>query len=321
LTLSGFRPENEGRRTEILSRRRVAAKEKFMPRAIWKGSISFGLVNVPVALYPAENRTDLHFNLLDARNKAHVRYERVNEITGEKVPWSDIVRAYEYEDGNYVILEEDDFRRAAVESTQTVEIEDFVNREAIASIYFDKPYYLVPGKRGEKGYVLLRETLRRTGKAGIAKVVIRTRQYLAALVVEGNGLVLELLRFQHELRQPVEFELPGDNIEEYKISEKELVMAEKLVEAMSTDWQPENYRDDYQETLLKWIERKAREGTAALPSPEELETARISGAEVIDISELLKKSVQQTARERGRAAGKKNETSTGKTRRRETVRG
>lgn len=292
-----------------------------MPRAIWKGSITFGLVNVPVSLFPAENRSDLHFNLLDARNKAHVRYERVNELTGEKVPWNEIVRAYEYEDGNYVILEENDFRRAAVESTQTVEIEDFVPRDDIELTYFDKPYYLVPGKRGEKGYILLRETLRRTGKAGIAKVVIRTRQYLAALVPEGNGLVLNLLRFHHELRQPSEFDLPGGNIEDYKISEKELAMAEKLVEAMSGEWQPEKYRDDYQEVLMKWIERKAREGPAALPSPEELEAARGPGAEIVDISELLKRSVQQTVLERGRGTRGKTETPAGRTRRKETVRG
>jgi DNA end-binding protein Ku len=290
-----------------------------MPRAIWKGSITFGLVNVPVALYPAENKTDLHFNLLDNRNKAHVRYERVNEITGEKVPKDEIVRGYEYEDGRYVVLEEDDFKRAAVESTQAVEIEDFVPENAVNYTYFDKPYYLVPGKRGEKGYVLLRETLRRTGKVGIAKVVIRTRQYLAALIPEGNVLVLDLLRFHYELRQPAELELPGNNFEEYKITEKELEMAEKLVEAMSSDWQPEKYRDDYRETLMKWIERKAREGTAALPSPEELAASRAVGAEVIDISELLRRSVQQTAKERGKGGGKKGQVSGRKSRQKETA--
>jgi DNA end-binding protein Ku len=288
-----------------------------MPRAIWKGSISFGLVNVPVALFPAENRSDLHFKLLDNRNKAQVHYQRVNKVTGEEVPWDEIVRAYEDEDGSYIILEEDDFKRAAVESTQTVEIEDFVDRNAIDSVYFDKPYYLVPGKRGEKGYVLLRETLRRSGKVGIAKVVIRTRQYLAVLIPEGNALVLDLLRFQHELRQAGEFDLPGDNLEEFRISDKELAMAAKLVEAMTSDWQPERYRDDYRETLLKWIERKAREGAAAMPTPEELAATRPSGAEVIDISELLRKSVQQTARERGKAAKSKSGTTAGKSRRKE----
>ncbi|MDA8165908.1 MAG: Ku protein [Desulfobacteraceae bacterium] len=271
-----------------------------MPRAIWKGSITFGLVNVPVALYPAENRSELHFSLLDRRNNAHVRYRRVNEITGEEVPWSEIVKAYEIEEGEAVILDEDDFKRAEVESTQAVEIEDFVDLDAIGYVYFDKPYYLVPGKRGEKGYALLRETLRRTGKVGIAKVVIRTRQYLAALIPEGDALVLDLLRFHQELRSPAQLELPGRDLAQYNVSDRELAMAEKLVEAMSSEWQPGKYHDDYRETLMKWIERKAKEGAAALPSPEELAAARAPGAEVIDISELLRKSVEQTARERGR---------------------
>lgn len=275
-----------------------------MPRTIWKGSITFGLVNVPVALYAAESRSELQFSLLDKRNHAHVRYRRVNETTGEEVPWSEVVRAYEYEDGDFVILDEDDFKRAEVESTQTVEIEDFVDRAAIDFVYFDKPYYLAPGKRGDKGYVLLRETLRRTGKAGIAKVVIRARQYLAALIPDGDVLLLELLRFHDELRPPAELELPGRDLARYNITERELEMAEKLVAAMSSAWQPEKYHDDYRETLMKWIERKAREGAAALPSPEELAAGRAPGAEVIDISELLRKSVEQSTRERGQGGGK-----------------
>jgi DNA end-binding protein Ku len=289
-----------------------------MPRSIWKGSISFGLVNVPVALFPAESRSDLHFKLLDNRNKAQVKYERVNEITGEKVPWEEIVRAYELEDGTYVVLEEDDFRRAAVESTQTVEILDFVDRKGIDYVYFDKPYYLVPGKRGEKGYVLLREVLHRTGKVGIAKVVIRTRQYLAAVIPEGRALVLDLLRFHHELRQPAEFDLPGENLEEFKVSGRELEMAAKLVEAMSSEWQPQQYQDDYRDILMNWIERKAREGVTALPTPEELAAARPPGGEIIDITELLRKSVQQTASERGRAA-KNDGGQTRRSRRKETA--
>ncbi|MEJ2032714.1 MAG: Ku protein [Deltaproteobacteria bacterium] len=291
-----------------------------MPRAIWKGSITFGLVNVPVALYPAESRSELHFSLLDSRNHAHVRYRRVNEITGEEVPWSEIVRAYEYEDGEFVILEEDDFKRAEVESTQAVEIEDFVDLDAIDYVYFDKPYYLAPGKRGEKGYALLRETLRRTGKVGIAKVVIRTRQYLAALIPEGDALVLDLLRFHEELREPVELELPGRDLARYKVSEKEIEMAEKLVAAMSSEWQPEKYHDDYSESLMKWIERKAKEGTAALPSPGELAAGKApgTGAEVIDISELLRKSVEQTARKRGRG-NVKSEPGVKKSKQKETA--
>src|SRR3989339_1380560 len=179
-----------------------------MARPIWKGHITFGLVNIPVTLYSAEKRDELHFKLLDSRNKARVHYERVNEETGEEVPWSEVVKAFEYDKGNYVLVEEEDFKRAAPEATQAVEIQDFVDREDVDYVYYDKPYYLMPGKKGEKGYVLLREILRRTGKVGISKVVIRTRQYLDALLAEGDALVLELLRFDQEVRKPEEFDLP-----------------------------------------------------------------------------------------------------------------
>lgn len=269
-----------------------------MPRPIWKGHITFGLVNVPITLYSAESRADLNFTLLDKRNKARIRYQRVNEVTGEEVSWDNIVKGYEYEDGEYVILTDEDFEKASVEATQTIEIEDFVDEKAIDYIYFDKPYYLVPGKRGEKAYVLMRETLRRAGKVGIAKVVIHTRQHLAVLLPMGNTLVLNIIRFHHELRDVSEFELPGD-ADEYKIAEKEFDMARQLVDAMTTEWQPEKYRDEYRDALMKWIEKKAKEGEMAAP-PEE-EVARVeerTRGEIIDIMDLLKKSVQKTAKER-----------------------
>ena len=167
-----------------------------MARPIWKGHISFGLINIPVTLYPAEQRSELHFNLIDDRNKARVRYQRVNERTGEEVPWDNIVKGYEYEENEYVLLGDADFKQADVKATQTVELEDFVTAEEINGIYFDKPYYLVPSKAGIKGYVLLRETLKKTKKMGIARVVIRTREYVAALFPKGRGLVLDLLRYE-----------------------------------------------------------------------------------------------------------------------------
>ncbi len=138
-----------------------------MARPVWKGHISFGLINIPVTLYSAERRSDLHFRMLDSRNMAKVRYERVNEDTGEEVPWDQIVKGFEHGDGNYVVLDDEDFKKAAVEATQSVDLEGFVEAKAIDYVYFDKPYYLVPGKKAEKGYVLLRETLRRTGKVGV----------------------------------------------------------------------------------------------------------------------------------------------------------
>ncbi len=269
-----------------------------MARSIWKGAISFGLVNVPVGLYAAENRSDLHFTMLDSRNKAHVRYQRVNEVTGEEVPWDTIVKAYEYDDGNFVVVTDEDFKRASVEATQTVEIEDFVDKNAVNYVYFDKPYYLVPGKKGEKGYVLLRETLRRTNKVGIARVVIRSKEHLAALIPEGNALVLDLIRFKQELRDPAEYNLPGENMDDYKVSSKEIDMAEKLVEAMSSEWEPDKYHDEYREKLMSYIEQKMREGKGEeipepAPSPE-------PEGRVIDMMDLLKQSVEATAQSRGK---------------------
>ncbi len=268
-----------------------------MPRALWKGSISFGLVNVPVALFPAEKPNELHFSMLDNRDKSHVKYHRVNESTGEEVPREQIVKGYEYEPGDYVVISDEDFKKASVEATQTVEIEDFVNRNAVDYVFFDKPYYLVPGKRGEKGYVLLRETLKRTGKIGIARVVIRSKEHLAAVIPEGNALLLDLIRFKHELRDASEFDFPGEDIKQYKVSDKEIDMAEKLVDSMAGEWTPEKYQDEYRNKLLEWIERKAREGEKATPPAAE-ETPR--EGRVLDMMSLLKQSVEQKETQRGR---------------------
>lgn len=269
-----------------------------MARPIWKGSISFGLVNVPVVLYSAEKRSEMHFKMLDSRNLAPVKYERKNEKTGEDVPWNDIVKGYEYSDGQYVLLGDEDFKRAAVESSQTVEILDFVDQDSIEYAYFDKPYYLAPGNKGEKGYVLLRETLRRTKKAGVAKVVIRTRQYLSALLVEGDALVLCLLRFHNELRPLSEFEFPAGDMEEYKVSPKELDMAERLVETMASKWEPSKYHDDYRDALMKWIEEKAERGETQPAAAAHRREPAEAGTGVINIMDLLKKSVAQTEKSR-----------------------
>jgi DNA end-binding protein Ku len=264
-----------------------------MARPIWKGHISFGLVNIPVTLFSGEKRADLQFRLLDSRNQARVRYERVNEVTGEEVPWDEIVKGYEFDEGNYVLLTDEDFEKAAVENTQTVEIEDFVDEAVIEYAYFDKPYILVPGKKGDKGYVLLRETLRKTNKVGIAKVVIRSRQHLAAVIASGDALILELMRFVDELRDPSEFDLPNQDLDEYKITKKELDMAERLVESMTAEWEPEKYHDDYREALLKWIEDKMKaDGHVSAPQPDKEEGA--PAGEIVDFMTLLRKSVEET---------------------------
>ena len=175
-----------------------------MPRPIWKGHISFGLVNVPVVLFSAERRAEQHgFKMIDSRNSARVRYERVNDETGEEVPWDKIVKGYEFEEGQYVLFSKEELENASAELTKTIEIEQFVNREEIGIRHFDKPYLVSPAAKGEKGYVLLREAIAEAGKAGLARVVIRAKQYLAALVVEGDALVLELLRYADELQAVV----------------------------------------------------------------------------------------------------------------------
>lgn len=264
-------------------------------RPVWKGHISFGLVNIPITLYSAEKRVDLQFRMLDSRNNARVRYERVNEETGEEVPWNEIVKGYEYEDGAYVLLTDEDFKQVKPEATQTIELEQFVDAKAVDYVYFDKPYYLVPGRKGEKGYVLLREALRRSGKIGIARVVIRAREYLAALLPEGDALVLDLMRFHQELRQPEELELPREDPVVYKISDREIAMAEQLVESMSADWDPSRFRDEYRERLLEYIDEKAREpGKVAAKAGEVPEP--VATAEIIDLMELLKKSVERSAK-------------------------
>src|SRR5687767_15477651 len=205
-----------------------------MPRGLWKGAISFGLVNVPVQLFAAEKRAaEIDLTMLDKRNLAPVGYKRVNKATGKEVPWGEVVKGYEYKDDQYVVMSDEDFRRANPEAAKTVDIVAFVELAEIRPQHFDTPYYLRPEKRGEKAYALLRETLQKAGKAGIASVVIRTKQYLAALVAQDDLLVLNTLRYADELKAPAELEIP-----KAKVTPKELDMALRLVEDMADEWDP-----------------------------------------------------------------------------------
>jgi DNA end-binding protein Ku len=231
-----------------------------MARPVWKGHVSFGLVNVPVVLHSAERRNDISFRMIDSRNSARIRYERVNEETGEGVPWENIVKGYEYDSGSYVLFSEGELENANAELTKTIEIEQFVDLEQLDIRYFDRPYILAPAPKGEKGYVLLREAISSAGKAGLARVVIRARQYLAAVVVEGDALVLELLRYAQELRPAEEFNLPSRDLREHNISKKEIELATQLIDGMSGDFEPEQYQDEYRAELMKLIERKIKSG-------------------------------------------------------------
>lgn len=277
-----------------------------MARAIWKGSISFGLVNIPVGLYSAESRDEIHFKLLDRRNLSPIHYKRVNEESGREVPWEETARGYEFEEGRYVVLSDEDLKRAAPEATQTIDIVDFVDLEEISPLYFDKPYYLAPDKRGAKAYALLRETLRRTGKVGIAKVVIRTRQYLAAVVTRGDVLTLELLRYAHELRDPGELDLPRGK---QGVSERELEMAERLVQGMVEAWHPEKYKDDYRRDLMKMIEERVKAGQLEAPAEPAPRREPAAGGKVVDLMALLKRSVEEGGGKPKKAAGKASRAS------------
>jgi len=227
-----------------------------MARPIWKGYITFGLVNIPVILYPAEKKFDIQLKLIDSRDKARIRYMRINEHTGEEVPWTDIAKGYEYEDDNYWVLKPSDIKAISGEHSKTIDIVTFVKRNSINMMDFEKPYYLVPDKKGEKAYVLLREILKATKKIGISKVIIHTREYLAALMPYENALVLNLLRYHQELRKVTDFEFPSSRLKAYKISTKELAMAKQLVNGMTTRWNPKDYHDVFREILTKWVEAK-----------------------------------------------------------------
>lgn len=271
----------------------MRAVDTFMPRTIWKGSISFGLVNIPVALYPAEQREELHFTMLDSRDMSPIGYKRINKRTGEEVVWEQIVKGYEHDKDQYVVLGEEEFRRANVKATQTVEILDFVKTEEVPSLYYDRPYYLGPvQKTGEKGYALLRETLERTGRVGIARVVLRNRQHLAMVAPHGDVLVLNLLRFHYELRDAKDVKAPGRDLAALRISSRELDMAQRLVEDMATPWDPSKYRDEYRDDLLRVVEEKVAAGkTLELEAPAESEPA--GGGQVIDFMTLLKRSIEE----------------------------
>jgi DNA end-binding protein Ku len=282
-----------------------------MARTLWKGAISFGLVHIPVGLYSAEKRNSFDLTMLDRRSMKPVGFKRYNKETGEDVPWDEIVKGYEYEKGRYVVLSEEDFKRANVEATQTVDILSFVNRDEIGPMYYETPYYLAPEKRGYKGYTLLRETLKQTGKIGIANVVIRTRQYVAALIPYENVILMDTLRYSSELRDTEDLDVPSSNLKEAGVNSREIEMARRLVDGMSASWKPEEHRDTYHEDLLALIEKRVKAGQTEMvtePSPDE--KPRPAKGKVVDLMALLKKSVEEKGKVRrsqapARARGRK----------------
>lgn len=255
-------------------------------RAIWKGSISFGLVNIPIALYPATRREELKFRLLRATDHSPVNYKRVAEKDGKEVPWDQIVKGYEYEKGKFVVLGEKDFQRVDLEATQTVDIQDFVDIEEIDPMYFYKPYYLEPQKGGDKAYVLLREALADGKKVGIAKVVIKTRQYLAGVKALKHALVLELMHFAEELADAEKLNVP----KKLELGKREKDMASALVNSMTSKWDPEKYKDDYREALMEVIEEKVESGGKEI---EETPRKAATPTKVIDLVAVLQESLNK----------------------------
>ncbi|HEX6635324.1 MAG TPA: Ku protein [Usitatibacter sp.] len=265
-----------------------------MPRELWKGAIRFGLVHIPVSLYPAQQGDELDFTMLDRRDLQPVGYKRYNKSTGDEVPYDQIVKGYEYEEGRYVTLEKEDFKRANVEASQTIDIIGFVDGGDIPPYYYESPYYTGPAKHGEKGYALLRETLVRTGKVAIANVVIRTRQHLAMLYPREDHLILNTLRYQDELRPAADIDVP-ESLAQAKVQPNEIKMAERLIGDMTIEWDPSKYHDTYRDDILRMIEEKAHGNLKEVPKAK-----RAREAEVIDFATLLEKSL--AARKRGAAA-------------------
>jgi DNA end-binding protein Ku len=255
-------------------------------RPIWKGAISFGLVNIPVGLYSAASKTErIKFRLLRASDQSPIRNKRVAEVDGKEVPWEEIAKGYEYESGRFVLLTDSDFERVAIESNQTIEIKEFVDLEEIDPIFFDEPYFLAPEKGGDRAYTLLRDALAKAKKVGIAKVVLKTREHLAAVKPVGKALVLELMHFADELADPKQLGLP--NVETGK---KELDMAQSLVEAMTDKWDPSKYHDEYAEALMKVIEEKVAAGGKELPP---VKRGAPPSTKVVDIVAMLQQSLNQ----------------------------
>lgn len=277
-----------------------------MAASIWKGSISFGLLNIPIVLRKAEEGRELSFNMLDEKDLSPIKYKKVNGKTGHEVPWPRIVKGYEYEQGQYVLMTKEDFKAANPKATQTIDIQDFVSFDEIDLMFFEKPYYLVPQKNGVKGYFLLAEALKKTNKVAIATVVIRNKMHLTCIMAKGDYLVLEMLRFAHEVLEVNEVDYLEDT-EKPKLSAKELKMAQELIDGMTAKWKPEQYKDTYVDDVMKIIHMKVKSGElkdvdyGELPKEEKGNTGK-----VVDLMPLLRKSLEE--KKKGKAASPKKKT-------------
>ncbi|WP_248319922.1 MULTISPECIES: Ku protein [unclassified Caballeronia] len=264
-----------------------------MPHMIWKGAISFGLVHVPVQLYPATQSEKVGFNLLDKRSMDPIGYKQINKNTGKDVTRDNIVRGFEYEKGKYVVMTDAEIRAANPESTQTVDILSFVDAPEISFLSLDTPYYLTPDRKGEKVYALLRDALKDTGKVGIASVVLHNKQHLAALIPVGPALALNTLRWGDEVRDFSQFTFPDEDTKKAGVTAKELDMAKRLIDDMSDSWDPTKYHDTFRDDIMALVEKKVKEGKVAEVMKFEEGGETKASADILDLSELLKRSLKK----------------------------
>ena len=269
-----------------------------MARALWKGAISFGLVHIPVELHKAVESHDLDLTMLDKRDFSPIGFKRYNKGSGKEVTWDNIVKGYEYSDGEYVVLSDEDLRLANPKATQTIDIMAFVDADSVPLTFYETPYYLSPGKGGDKVYALLRQTLLKAARIAIATVVIRTRQHLCALVAAGDGIIMNTLRYATEIRSIEDLKLPGDS----GITDKELKMALSLVEDMSEKWNPKEYHDTYREDVLKLVEKKVKAGQTHTLTEPTGEAPVPKASNVVDLVALLKQSLGGKGRAAAAAA-------------------
>ncbi len=264
-----------------------------MAGSIWRGAISFGLINIPVSVQSAEEDKDLHFNMLDKRNMARIKYDRTNAKTGKEVPWNQIVKGYEYEKNKYVIMTDADFKRANPKATQSIDIQDFVMIDDIDPMYFEKPYYLVPEKTGMKGYYLLQEALIKSKKVAVATVVMHQKQHLVCIFPREKHLILELLRFPHTVKDVKDVATLADNARSFKARPQEIKMAERLIEDMTSEWKPEQYQDTYYLDLKKHINQRIKAGAGKEINEEVDETVeKIQPSKTEELMDLLKASLE-----------------------------
>lgn len=270
-------------------------------RTLWKGAISFGLVHIPVGLYAATMNSGIDFDWLDKRSMEPVGYKRINKVTGKEIASDNIVKGVEYEQGRYVVLTPEEINAAFPKTTQTIEIEAFLDADEIPFVYLERPYYTAPLKRGEKVYALLREALRKSNKVGVAKVVIQTKQHLAVLIPCGRALVLNLLRWGGEIRSFEQLNLPPLGTKASGIRDAEMTMATQLIDDMTQEWNADGFRNSFAEEIHKMVQAKAEAGDIANVVKPESEAAAPAGADVLDLTALLKRSLEGG---KGKAAAK-----------------